>query len=134
MYDYAKGSNNQFNSNGEFEAQLQLGSKLYPEYPIRSHSEAFYQLRKTMGVQSSSLHSFDVDSHDFRTCKFIWGTDMEKVLEAGFTGMNTRAGDILNVRFDHNDSTAANYATAMHIVLHSDNIMEIRDSGVQVFD
>ena len=134
MYDYAKGSNNQFNSNGEFEAQLQLGSKLYPEYPIRSHSEAFYQLRKTMGVQSSSVHSFDVDSHDFRTCKFIWGTDMEKVLEAGFTGMNTRAGDILNVRFDHNDSTAANYATSMHIVLHSDNIMEIRDSGVQVFD
>ena len=134
MYDYAKGSNNQFNSNGEFEAQLQLGSKLYPEYPIRSHSEAFYQLRKTMGVQSSSLHSFDVDSHDFRTCKFIWGTDFERVLEAGFTGMNTRNSDILSVRFDHNDSNAANYATSMHIVLHSDNILEIRDSGVQVFD
>ena len=134
MYDYAKGSNNQFNSNGEFEAQLQLGSKLYPEYPIRSHAEAFYQLRKTMGVQSSSLHSFDVDSHDFRTCKFIWGTDFEKILEAGFTGMNTRSGDILNVRFDHNDSTAANYATSMHIVLHSDNILEIRDSGIAVYD
>ena len=88
-----------------------------------------------MGVQSSSLHSFDVDSHDFRTCKFIWGTDMEKVLEAGFTGMNTRSGDILNVRFDHNAAAPpANYATSMHIVLHSDNIMEIRDSGVQVYD
>ena len=134
MYDYAKGSNNQFNSNGEFEAQLQLGSKLYPEYPIRSHAEAFYQLRKTMGVQSSSLHSFDVDSHDFRTCKFIWGTDLEKILQASFSGQNTRSGDILNVRFDHNDSTAANYATSMHIVLHSDNILEIRDSGIAVYD
>ena len=134
MYDYAKGSDNQFNSNGEFEAQLQLGSKLYPEYPIRSHAEAFYQLRKTMGVQSSSLHSFDVNSHEFRTCKFIWGTDMGKILEAGFTGMNTRNSDILSVRFDHSDSTAANYATSMHILLHSDNIMEIRDSGVQVYD
>ena len=30
----------QFDKNGEFEAQLQLGSKLYPEYPIRSHSES----------------------------------------------------------------------------------------------
>ena len=46
MYEYAKGADNQFNSNGEFEAQLQLGAKLYPEYPIRSHAEAFYQLRK----------------------------------------------------------------------------------------
>ena len=46
MYSYAKGADNQFNSNGEFEAQLQLGAKLYPEYPIRSHAEAFYQLRK----------------------------------------------------------------------------------------
>ena len=134
MYEYAKVADNQFNSNGEFEAQLQLGSKLYPEYPIRSHAEAFYQLRKTMGVQSSSLHSFDVDSHDFRTCKFIRGTDMEKVLEAGWTGANTRAGDILNIRFDHNDGTAANYATSMHILLHSDNVIEIRDSGTVVFD
>ena len=59
---------------------------------------------------------------------------MERVLEAGFTGMNTRAGDILNIRFDHNDATAANYATSMHIVLHSDQIMEIRDGGVTVCD
>ena len=29
---------------GEFEFQLQLGSKLFPEYPIRSHNEAYYQL------------------------------------------------------------------------------------------
>ena len=59
---------------------------------------------------------------------------MERVLEAGFTGTNTRAGDILNIRFDHNDGTVANYATSMHTVLHSDQIMEIRDGGVTVFD
>ena len=134
MYDYAKVADNQFNSNGEFEAQLQLGSKLYPEYPIRSHAEAFYQLRKTLGVQSSSLHNFDIDSHEYRTSKFIWATDMEKVLEASWTGANTRAGDILNVSFTHNDSNSANYATSMHIVLHSDQIVQISDSGCTVFD
>ena len=48
--------------------------------------------------------------------------------------MNTRAGDILNIRFDHNDSNQANYAHSMHIVLQSDNIMEIRGGGVTVFD
>ena len=134
MNDYARVADNQFTSNGEFEAQLQLGSKLYPEYPISSLAKAFYQLRETLGVQSSSLHNFDIDSHEYRTCKFIWATDMEKVLEAGFTGVNTRAGDVLNVRFDHNDATAANYATSMRIRLHSDCILQISDSGCTVFD
>ena len=32
---------------GEFEFHMQIGSKMYPEYPIRSHAEAFYQLGKT---------------------------------------------------------------------------------------
>ena len=58
----------------------------------------------------------------------------EKVLEAGFTGANTRAGDILNISFKHNDTVDTNYATSMHVVLHSDNIVEVRDSGIVVFD
>jgi hypothetical protein len=134
MAAYAGAEANQYNSDGEFEAQLQLGAKLYPEYPIRSHAEGFYQLRKTLGVKSSNMHNFDIDSHEYRSTKFIWATDMERVLESGFTGMNTRAGDILNIRFDHNDANVNNYATTMHIILHSDQIMEIRDGGVTVFD
>ena len=134
MHSYSGNNDDQYDVNGEFEMQLQLGSKLYPEYPVRSHNEMYYQLRKCLGHQSSSLHSFDIDSHEYRNYKFIMGIDMERVLEAGFTGMNTRAGDILNIRFDHNDSTAGYWATSMHIVLHSDNIMEIRDAGVQVWD
>ena len=55
-----------------------------------------------------------------------------QALEAGFTGMNTRAGDILSVRFDHNDAVAANYATSMHILLHAGCILQIQDSGCSV--
>jgi hypothetical protein len=134
MQPYAKGAYNKFDSEGEFEFQLQLGSKLFPEYPVRSHAEAYYQLRKTLGVQASTLHNFDIDSHEFRQWKFILGTDMERVLEAGFTGINTRSGDILSVRFDHNSKVSKDYATSMHIILHADCILEIRDSGVQIFD
>ena len=42
---YAGGGTDRYSANGEFEAWIQLGSKLYPEYPIRGHSEAFYQLQ-----------------------------------------------------------------------------------------
>jgi hypothetical protein len=134
MQPYAKGAYNKFDSEGEFEFQLQLGSKLFSEYPIRSHAEAYYQLRKTLGVQSSTLHNFDIDSHEYRNWKFILGIDMERVLEAGFTGINTRSGDILSVRFDHKSSAPKDYATSMHILLHADVILEIRDSGTILFD
>ena len=30
----------------EIEFQVQVGPKMLPEYPIRSHAEAFYQLKK----------------------------------------------------------------------------------------
>ena len=42
----------------EFEFHMQIGSKLYPEYPIRSHAEAYDQLRKTLGHQSSAVPNF----------------------------------------------------------------------------
>ena len=34
----------------EVELQIQIGSKRYPGYPIRSLAEAYYQLRKTLSV------------------------------------------------------------------------------------
>jgi hypothetical protein len=124
-------------SAGEFEFQLQIGSKLFPEYPIRSHNEAYYQLKKCLGVQSSAVHNFDIRAIEYRDNKLILGTDCEKVLDAGFTGLNTRAGDLMSVKLKYNDkggTTNTRLADRIHIVLHSDQILEIRDSGCQVFD
>ena len=65
---------------------------------------------------------------------------MKKVLDAGFTGLNTRAGDLMTVKFKYAGKGTVvngiypNLADRLHIVLHSDQIMEIRDTGVQVFD
>ncbi|MFM7978879.1 MAG: hypothetical protein ACKPKO_06145 [Candidatus Fonsibacter sp.] len=49
---------NIYSINGEFEYHMQIGSKLYPQYPIISHTQAYYQLRKTFGHQSSTVHNF----------------------------------------------------------------------------
>ena len=120
--------------NGEIEFQLQIGSKLFPEYPIRSHAEAYYQLQKTLGVQASAVHDFDISAVEYRDFKFILGTDCERILDAGSTGLNTRAGDLMTVKFKYLDSDPAALADRMHIALHLDQIMEIKDTGVQVFD
>ena len=105
---------------------------MYPEYPIRSHAEAYSQLIKTLGLSSTKFKNVDVNSHEYRTIKFVWATDMEKVIEAGFTGYNSKMGDILNLSFTHRDNTQGRWATGVHVILHADCIMEIRDSGVEV--
>ena len=107
---------------------------MFPEYPNRSHNEAYYQLSKCLGVQASALHNFDITAREYRCNKFILGTDCEKVLDAGFTGINTRAGDLMTVKFDYRSATTARRADRIHIVIHSDQILEIRDSGCQVYD
>ena len=135
-YEYYAGDGemNIFNADGEIaDFQVQIGSKLFPEYPIRSHQEAYYQLRKALG-RHDQHNSFNITQHEYKSRKFILGIDMEKVLEAGYIGINTRAGDLMNIRFDHKSNAPSTWAKSMHIVLTSDQILEVRDSGVQVFD
>ena len=82
------------------------------------------------------MHNFDISAREYRSTKFVLGTDCEKVLDAGFAGLNTRAGDLMSVKFKYADKGTGNnrLADRIHIVLHSDQILEIRDSGCAVFD
>ena len=70
--------------------QLQIGSKLFPDFPDRSHAEAVHSLRKSLGVQSNHLHSIDITGAEYRNNKFIAGFDTEKLLGLSFTGTNTK--------------------------------------------
>ena len=120
----------------DLEYQIQLGAKLYPEYPVRSLSEAFAQLRKTVGLNYGH-HAVDLDAHQYRNNKFIVAVDMEKISEMGFTGENTMNGQLLVIKVSAlNKSTllSANMPTQMNVYLNSDQIMEVKDVGVTVFD
>jgi hypothetical protein len=127
--DTASGS---FQPESEMEWQIQIGSRLFPEYSVRSCSESYYQLLKCMGILNSSFHSIDINNKDYHTYKFIIGLDLEKVLQAGFTGINTKAGDLLTVKTKC--MNGAGTPTWMHIILHADCILNISDNGVSVFE
>jgi hypothetical protein len=118
----------------EMEFQFQIGSKLYPEYPMRSSAEVFYQLRKTLGIHTSSFYNVDIVPAQWINNKFIIAIDTEKVLAAGFTGLNTRAGDLLTIKVKHLSALAADQADKMQIILHADMILNIRDTGVEVLE
>ncbi len=110
--------------------QLQIGAKLFPEYPIKTHAEAFYSLRKALGIQANNLHSIDIDGNEFRNNKFIVGIDTEKLLGLSFTGMNTRS----NLMTVHLKSQVGDHkANRVHIILLSEQILELGDTGM-VYD
>ena len=113
----------------EIEFQIQIGSKMFPEYPIRSVQEAFTQLVKCLGINNSAFHGVDVYPLEYRSHKFIVGIDTEKILEAGFTGINTKAGDLMVIKVKQASGIAqVNLCNKMYITLHSDYILNIRDS------
>ena len=121
-----------YSKTGEIQFELQLGSKKWPEYPMLSQAESFYQLRKTMGVLGSAYTSLDFSGSEYITDKFIIGFDLEKMLGASFTGYNSKSGDLLTVKLKNTDLT--NAADMIFTTLHYDALLEINDTGVTVME
>ena len=107
---------------------------MFPEYPARSLAETFYQLKKSLGVHGSAFHSVAISPIQYRNDHFIIGVDTERILEAGFTGLNTRAGDLVLIRAKGANPAMTQWANSIYIILHCDMILEIRDVGITVFD
>ena len=66
--------------------------------------------------------------------------DCEMVIEAGSSGLNTRSGDLITFKFKYNTPSAGGgvmpsvLQSLIHIVLQSDHILAIHDTGVRVYD
>jgi len=119
----------------ELEFQIQLGAKLYPEYPVKSLSEAFCILKQTLNLPDWGLHSVGIDYGQYKSNKFIYAMSFEKVPESSWTGTNTKTGQILLIKLNAvNTGTVTNIASTMFISLMTENILEIRDVGVSVYD
>ena len=111
--------------------QLQIGSKLYPEYPISGLCEAFYQLRKTLGFN----HKMNMIGRWYRTSKYVIGIELEKVNGAGFTGVSTKAGDLITLNFKDCEFTGGtNIPDKAYVCLAYDALVNISDNGVLVYE
>jgi hypothetical protein len=70
---------------GEFEFHFQIGSKLFPEYPIRSHNEAFFKLKKRWVFKLRRCTTSISSTTQYRDRHVILDTACERILDAGFT-------------------------------------------------
>ena len=116
--------------------QFLVGNKTYPIMPIRSAAEAYYQLKKGLGIHGSPWHSISIDTlQKYINDHYIVALDTEKVLGASFSGINCRQ-DLLTIRAKGANLSIpdANIPDQIYVVLNADLIVEIRDTGCTVFD
>ena len=126
----------QYNHSEELQFQVQMGSKMIPEYPIRSLAEAFYHLRKTLGINSTNAQMNMVQRY-YRDHKFVLALQCEKMSGANFTGINTRAGELLTLRMkgaNDNNIIMSTDTHKLHYVLNYDAALQINDGGVTVME
>ena len=72
----------------------------------------------------------------YRSRKYIIGLDLEKISGAGFTGLSTKAGDLLTINFKDCDALggADSVRNRVFCVLNYDCVLIIQDSGIQLLD
>jgi hypothetical protein len=68
-----------------FRAQLQIGSNLWPDRPLESHAECFYQLSKTLAMHSS-LDGVSIVPNQYKMDQFIIALDLEKAVSSARDG------------------------------------------------
>ena len=69
--------------------------------------------------------------------KFIFAVSFEKIPDAEWSGINTKAGQILMVNckaLNETGITNNNIATTMYTLMEAQQILEIRDVGCTVYD
>ena len=123
-----------YDKNKDLEFQIQLGSKLYPEYPCNSITQCFYHLRKALNLPMFHQHSMNINFKQYR--QFIFAFSFEKVPDSSYTGINTRAGQQMLLRVKPAGATipANEMPDTMYVTLLSEQILEIKDLGLKVYD
>ena len=86
-------------------------------------------MKKGLGIAANS-HGKDIDSDKFRNDKFIVSINCEKLLGLSFTGKNTK-NSLMTVKFKTNTTNQAN---RKHILLFTEQIVEINGTGFSVYD
>ena len=119
----------------ELEWSIQIGGRQFPQTPINSIAESWSQLRKAVARYGKLPVS--ITSAQYHSTKFVAGLDLESLPTVGYTGLSTKNGEMITVKVKAvSPSTAmtGHMPTSLFMVLCTDNILEIRDSGISALD
>ena len=107
----------------------------HPQTPCSSIADSWSQLRKA--VARYGKHPVSITPAQYHSTKYVFGLDMEALPQVGYTGLSTKNGEMITVKVKAVNPTATmtgQMPTSLFMVLCTDNIIELRDSGVSVLD
>jgi hypothetical protein len=137
-YFYHPNAHDLTSTEKELEIQVQIGSKVFPEYPLKSVSEAWNQLKKALGLMYSTYHSISITPKQYRANRFIAAIDTEKIVSAALSGLSLRHGELVTVKckrvFGEAELATVHMPDRLFFTMVSDNILSISISGVSVAD
>ena len=137
MINNTEAENGFYNADLDLEFQIQLGSKLYPEYPCNSLTQCFYHLRKALNLPTFHQHSISSQFLEYKEDEFIFGFNLERVPDSSYTGINTRSGQQMLVKvkpLNQSVLTSTLMPDRIYITLLSEQIVNISNSGTEVLD
>ena len=72
----------------------------------------------------------------YRSRKYTIGLDLEKISGAGFTGLSTKAGDLLTINFRYCGAAGAadSVPSRVSCALNYDCVLNIQSEGIQMLD
>lgn len=124
--------------------QASIGSMLVPETALDSVAGFYnaYRLAMSNGMHADTQRATSHDVQSYQTKKFIAGIPFERVLGGvyKFSGLNTRSGDALTLRWKgllDGQAAPPNAATAspvMFVTLVAQQLMQVTNAGVYVYE
>ena len=125
-----------YDKDKDLEFQIQLGSKLYPEYPCNSITQCFYHLRKALNLPMFHQHSLNINFKQYRDRQFVFAFSFERVQDSSYTGINTRAGQQMLLKVKPAGATipANDMPDQVYLTMLSEQVLEVKDLGLKVYD
>ena len=115
-----------------------IGSKRYPEFPVKGVTSHFWKLTQALGIAKSIAHSVNTDVDSYADDSFVLGIDFEKCPMVASSGVNTQGGSEIRLslkNFTNGAADAARRAPARAwVCLHSEAIVELRATGAHLLD
>ena len=116
--------------------QLQVANKKFPEKECESLAEAWYFLRRTIGLFNPEQNSINISYNQYRNSKFVIGVDFQKMNSVNFSGISTKLGSLITIKLKGTEGAIAPAEQITEIFCHlvSESILEIRSDGSLVYD
>ena len=114
---------------------VQIGTMKWPESPATSIPETFSLLRQATAIYDQSLQTVNITPQAYANNSYIIGVGLQTTPAGAFSGLNTRAGDLLTIRAKNLATDAAvNAASRVYVTLLHEAIVEVREGSVSVLD